>query len=279
MLGLGNIVTILFFRVLLFDSPTATSNIGVLLTAFGLVAFTPISLFAGWKCIRNAGQGLPKSLFGKFWFYSPFIAVCIFMVGLYVWEWEGSLKFSQRNEAGQLQSGCVWRELTDTIISAKVESCKVGTYALEVMLDERGLERKITYDDGTTAKTRIVELFKKRSGEAPEHVLERLFIDTLPTSYEREHCVVKERAPGFSAKGFADKSKRAFQITPDAIYFDKLEKEADGGIPEDSCNTNGEYGFYADGVYYFEFHEGSDNFVWVANAEEDPGFDQQSLIF
>ena len=114
-----------------------------------------------------------------------------------------------------------------------------------------------------------------------------MFVAKLADPYERAHCVPTQQgdwtAQGRVYRPFVDTTKTMWKIQPDALYMEKIKKEADSEIPAGSClnHVNSQYGYYFDGEIYFEFHAQSpSSFVWVnLGQESDAILDRQSIHF
>ena len=161
---------------------------------------------------------------------------------------------------------CAWEKLSDAKVglSAWVERCDYGDRKIDLHFEGNTVVQK--FSDGGDGEP-VIYVFDLKDGEDADAGLERIYDEhTDPAIAAR--CVAEDAA-------VAPEGVWRYHYVPDAAYAAELAKTAiPDEVPEPAC---GDFGYWPDGIQYFEVHADARKILFVVAGQDTPLFDAETL--
>jgi hypothetical protein len=163
--------------------------------------------------------------------------------------------------------GCTWEKLSDAKVglSAWVERCDFGDRKIDLHFEGNTVVQK--FSDGGDAEP-VIYVFDLKDGETADDGIDRIYDEhTDPAIATR--CVAEDDA------AVAPEGVWRYHFIPDASYAAELAKSAiPDDVPEPAC---GDFGYWPDGIQYFEVHGDARKILFVVPGQDLPLFDAETL--
>src|SRR5262249_10541287 len=150
--------------------------------------------------------------------------------------------------------GCAWEKASDAAagLEAWVERCDYGFRKVDFLF--KGSQLMLRYSDAADKPEPLIDVFDLQPGETPEAGLKRVFAAHTQAALAARCELSAYKGPGEKPPA---RVKR-YTFLPNAALAKELAQAAkkngtDGDVPEPPC---GDWGDSADGIQYYEVHEG-----------------------
>ncbi|MEO8683354.1 MAG: hypothetical protein ABI414_00780 [Devosia sp.] len=162
--------------------------------------------------------------------------------------------------------GCKWEKLSDAKVglSAWVERCDFGDRKIDLHFEGNTVVQK--FSDGGDAEP-VIYVFDLKDGEDWERGMDRIFAENTDPAIAGR-CVPEDAL-------VAPAGVYRYHYIPLEDYEAELAKSAiPDEVPEPPC---GDFGYWPDGIQYFEVHNDARKILFVVAGQDTPLFDEQTL--
>jgi hypothetical protein len=161
---------------------------------------------------------------------------------------------------------CAWEKLSDAKVglAAWVERCDYGDRKIDLHFEGNTVVQK--FSDGGDGEP-VIYVFDLKDGEKWEDGIRRIFDEhTDPAIAPR--CVPEDALVAPAGVG-------RFHFIPLEDFEAELAKTAiPDEVPEPPC---GDFGYWPDGIQYFEVHYDARKILFVVAGQDTPLFDAETL--
>lgn len=164
--------------------------------------------------------------------------------------------------------GCAWEKLSDAKVglSAWVERCDFGDRKIDLHFQGNAVVQK--FSDGGDAEP-VIQVFDLKDGEDAETGMRRIYEEHTDAA-TAARCVAED-----ADYTTPNANVWRYNFVPDAAYAAELAKTATPDeVPEPSC---GDFGYWPDGIQYFEVHADARKILFVVAGQDTPLFDAKTL--
>ena len=162
--------------------------------------------------------------------------------------------------------GCKWEKLSDAKVglAAWVERCDYDDRKIDLHFEGNTVVQK--FSDGGAGEP-VIYVFDLKDGEEWEDGIRRIYDEhTDPAIAPR--CVPEDAL-------VAPAGVYRYHFIPLEDYEAELTRTAiPGDVPEPMC---GDFGYWPDGIQYFEVHNDARKILFVVPGQDTPLFDAETL--